>query len=703
LLARRLALVPPRGAARSADPFQIPLCEGEVVGETSCLDRTPRPATVIFTRECLVVEILRTILEQMQQEPTFRDSTDELHRRRAPAQWRRLSLFAELSDEQYQSAYGELQALRVKPGAVICDEHERGEALYVIANGLVREARNVSALLSEDSIRDWQRLWAPSEEGALQEGMAGLWRLLDEQLWADQHIIAIDDLQNLKERSALLHAWNRVLGSPGLLDEPELGALLASPLVRKHLGDALRKRDDLRRRGKDWPDQEARRCHRLLLEVLLPGAVRPLAEQGALDTTIAYHRPGEWFGEKPLLSGAPHETTCSACGHPKDEGFLELVRIPARTFTRLMAESAVLRERVLREAERRQDIGKARMALPLWRDPVPAQVSRDFQERGLPQGQQLMLIDLDRCTRCDDCVKACADGHGGVARLVLDGPRLGKFLLPTTCRSCRDPVCLIGCPVGSIHRGAGGEIVIEDWCIGCGLCAEHCPYGAIQMQDIGVLPERWAWRFQPGEAVTNKRWMERDFRDSDWLTGEGPFHFDRDLAEQLAERRPRRVKGAGEVLFRCTFPLSPAPESACFRLEVASRSPAIEVWVNGEQVEAEGKPRQGLSTYVLPAQGPRPPLRGGTNAIALRVGVPGEVPRGELLLSARLDEVRRPRLLSDGERELDEAVVEKLVTHRAAVCDLCDGLPGAEPLCIRACAHEAAVRIDALSDFPACG
>ena len=45
----------------------------------------------------------------------------------------------------------------------------------------------------------------------------------------------------------------------------------------------------------------------------------------------------------------------------------------------------------------------------------------------------------------------------------------------------------------AIHRrpptdaqGLGLEVVIEDWCIGCGLCAENCPYGNINMVDIAT-------------------------------------------------------------------------------------------------------------------------------------------------------------------------------------------------------------------------
>ena len=58
----------------------------------------------------------------------------------------------------------------------------------------------------------------------------------------------------------------------------------------------------------------------------------------------------------------------------------------------------------------------------------------------------------------------------------------GDYLVATSCRSCRDAYCMIGCPIDSIHRGKHQQIVIEDHCIGCGLCAKNCPYGNISME-----------------------------------------------------------------------------------------------------------------------------------------------------------------------------------------------------------------------------
>jgi Fe-S-cluster-containing hydrogenase component 2 len=111
-----------------------------------------------------------------------------------------------------------------------------------------------------------------------------------------------------------------------------------------------------------------------------------------------------------------------------------------------------------------------------------------FLAQGLMEAQSLLVLDLERCTRCDQCVRACADAHDGVSRLVREGLRFDKYLVATSCRQCRDPLCMVGCPVGSIRRRNTLEVIIEDWCIGCGLCATNCPYGKINLH-----PFRWRW------------------------------------------------------------------------------------------------------------------------------------------------------------------------------------------------------------------
>jgi Fe-S-cluster-containing hydrogenase component 2 len=43
---------------------------------------------------------------------------------------------------------------------------------------------------------------------------------------------------------------------------------------------------------------------------------------------------------------------------------------------------------------------------------------------------------------------------------------------------------MVGCPVGAIRRKGSLEVIIEDWCIGCGACAKGCPYGNINIQEF---------------------------------------------------------------------------------------------------------------------------------------------------------------------------------------------------------------------------
>lgn len=101
-------------------------------------------------------------------------------------------------------------------------------------------------------------------------------------------------------------------------------------------------------------------------------------------------------------------------------------------------------------------------------------------------GTASMVINLDRCTQCDDCVRACASAHDGNPRFVRHGLKVGNVQVANACMHCADPVCMIGCPTGAIHRDPlGGEVVINDTtCIGCATCANSCPYDNIRMVDI---------------------------------------------------------------------------------------------------------------------------------------------------------------------------------------------------------------------------
>jgi len=113
----------------------------------------------------------------------------------------------------------------------------------------------------------------------------------------------------------------------------------------------------------------------------------------------------------------------------------------------------------------------------------------DFLNQGLFEAQNLLLIDLETAR---DATRACAH-----ARRRMTGFRDSFATVCVTNISwspphvdlAATPLCMTQCPVGSIRRKENLEIIIEDWCIGCGKCAELCPYGNINMHPLEVMKE----------------------------------------------------------------------------------------------------------------------------------------------------------------------------------------------------------------------
>ena len=229
------------------------------------------------------------------------------------------------------------------------------------------------------------------------------------------------------------------------------------------------------------------------------GFVKVSQTYAGQQRVLNYLGPGSHFGEIGLLSNSldlirelvpegwegMRTATCSALDD------VELVRIPGALFRQLLKTYPDVRERLVDEARDLLESDKKA------RETVERPLG-DFLAQGLFNAQRLLVLDLESCTRCDECTKACADTHDDVTRLIRDGLRYDKYLIASSCRSCLDPYCLVGCPVDSIHREGGLEIVIEDHCIGCGLCARNCPYGNINMHGF---PDRREDPQNPGRQI----------------------------------------------------------------------------------------------------------------------------------------------------------------------------------------------------------
>lgn len=114
--------------------------------------------------------------------------------------------------------------------------------------------------------------------------------------------------------------------------------------------------------------------------------------------------------------------------------------------------------------------------------------------------KKIFVIDIARCSGCYNCQLACKDEHCGndwrpyAAPQPPTGmfwcrvkefshgsiPKLRLHYEPLLCGHCDKPVCLGACPQGAIDKRDDGLVIINpDTCVGCGICQQACPHGAI--------------------------------------------------------------------------------------------------------------------------------------------------------------------------------------------------------------------------------
>lgn len=228
--------------------------------------------------------------------------------------------------------------------------------------------------------------------------------------------------------------------------------------------------------------------------IIRAGFARLSRRHGRGEQTLSYLTRGQAFG----LGELQHNfTNSSALGYQcslRAVGYTDIIRIPTEVMERLVFSRATTRQL---EAMAPTLATQPRTSLPesiesKWFSQLAEQqqieppVLDAMVEQRLINGTATMLIDLDRCTRCDQCVQACADGHSNNPRFLRHGTVIDHYMVANACMHCADPVCMIGCPTGAIHRDAEtGNVIINDrTCIGCATCANNCPYDNIRMVEI---------------------------------------------------------------------------------------------------------------------------------------------------------------------------------------------------------------------------
>ncbi|CUH40885.1 Tetrathionate reductase electron transport protein [Jannaschia seosinensis] len=132
-----------------------------------------------------------------------------------------------------------------------------------------------------------------------------------------------------------------------------------------------------------------------------------------------------------------------------------------------------------------------------------------------------LVIDLDTCVGCHACVIACKGWNTQGTNAPLSdqdpyGDASGTFLnrihsfqvtperpggaaglpqtvhFPKSCLHCDDAPCVTVCPTGASFKRAEDGIVLvnENDCMGCGLCAWACPYGAREVDEAAGIMKK---------------------------------------------------------------------------------------------------------------------------------------------------------------------------------------------------------------------
>ncbi|HZZ80719.1 MAG TPA: hypothetical protein VFE62_19610, partial [Gemmataceae bacterium] len=439
------------------------LNEGELFGEMACLNRTPRSASVIAARECYMLEMLSNILTEIDKDPGYQAERNRVYKERAlDLQLRDLSIFRDLSDHEFAVVAGEirgsLELVGCKAGELICDEHDRSDFVYLVRTGLVQVKKNVSSLLSPDHITNWPGLLAVLQKDARLRRFLPVGQAFQPDNTSRQPGKA--DLP-LAEQAEIVHGLNAVIKNRHFAATAEFQEIITRARLHERIRAAMRHkhravdRKDLEevvtsatmREAKEqptvnveeWSELDQRRLNRLLLEQLLPGCLRPLPLTSGPDVILTYCSRGDFIGEMGVCRRLPRSSTCIAFGQPRspllgprdpDLIQVELVRIPGEVFLRLIERFPAIRARVEAEMPRRT----RRDELSLQAHPTGGStqpLAKQSERLGLIEGQRLMLIDMERCTMCGECVRGCVDSHAdGRSRLFLTGPRFDQYMVP---------------------------------------------------------------------------------------------------------------------------------------------------------------------------------------------------------------------------------------------------------------------------------
>jgi Fe-S-cluster-containing hydrogenase component 2/CRP-like cAMP-binding protein len=253
----------------------------------------------------------------------------------------------------------------------------------------------------------------------------------------------------------------------------------------------------------DREGRPARETLHILLEGFVKVARHTKAGTGhhkSNERIVAYRQDGDYFAGGLDLLGDGRAVSVTAINR------VRVAEVPRRVMLALFQQYPEVNQRFALRLREYLETSASSQGYALTSGPL-----RDFPSTGMRpdtavqaglhslvsdgvvEGTEVLVIDLDKCIHCSECEEACARRHGQ-SRMNRKGMVVGNISIATACRQCQDPVCML-CSRAGIARHPNGEVYITESCIGCGICAERCPYGAISIINIEGEPvARSSWQ-----------------------------------------------------------------------------------------------------------------------------------------------------------------------------------------------------------------
>jgi Fe-S-cluster-containing hydrogenase component 2/CRP-like cAMP-binding protein len=208
--------------------------------------------------------------------------------------------------------------------------------------------------------------------------------------------------------------------------------------------------------------------------LILTGKARVTKQFPGGTMILAHMEKNAYFGEACIQDNA--KRTAGVDGLTK----LNLLKLDREIILKMMEVYPSIAQRLDRERNRlrRRDLETRTGRILPADDPPP-----DVRSKLLVT-TNLLVIDMDLCTRCDQCVRSCAEAHDNRPRFHRANPKLrfGKWEVAASCLHCSDAPCLEACPVGAITFLETGAVqILRDRCIDCKSCVPECPFDVIDM------------------------------------------------------------------------------------------------------------------------------------------------------------------------------------------------------------------------------